>query len=395
MERLRGYLKRLTPDGRSEARRIPPMPILPDDRPRPLKEVAPLPEATANSTFFQSLPPEIRRHILIKAFGERVLHLDLRLEHPLRKAHDAIKPGLERHANVHLFHPSLRDTVRAREWTWWSSICHNRYPSHHFDLSPPGIDDFSRGPANDTCRSPFQRHSCLCEAYPGTAPAKCFVGVSGWLLVCRQAYIEGVDVLYSTNRFHLAYPELAICLPRFVPREHIAAMRAVEVIWSFTVPSGMYFSWDADDKSGLQNCDGASLLERLPQVFPNLHYLYLSLINLVPKQRLIAGMGGRETYDAIEEILRKVDEVIIQLPQLQECRVGLPSSLYTTRKLVEMGRDIDWNYRGCVPDPEALWRSIPLVEESTNLDSENQSIGGYWIVHGYRDMEILLVPEVA
>ncbi|KAI1660568.1 hypothetical protein F4813DRAFT_298044 [Daldinia decipiens] len=398
MERFRGYLERLTLNGRSKERKLPAMPSLPDDRPQPLAAISPLPTATANSKFFKSLPSEIRRRILIEAFGERILHLDLRLEHPLKKYskkdRELVKPRPERHANAHLFHPSLRDTTKAQEWTWWSCVCHSRFPNWNFNQDPPGVKIFGEEPAKDGCRDPFMLPRCLCVLYPGHAPAKCFIGVQGWLLVCRQAYIEGVDVLYSTNRFHIAYAELAICLPRLLPMQHLSAITAAELSWNLTLPPSEYFRWDADDKDGLQSCDRLALLARLPQILPNLRYLYLSLQDVLRMRQPMLAIGGHEMYEEIEEVLRKVDAMIVRMSQLQECRVALPLSLYSTRKLVEKGRDIDWR-RGTDLDPETLWRNIPTStsDAPTDLTTVNQSINGYWIVHGVEDMYPPPLPE--
>ncbi|KAI0849130.1 hypothetical protein F5Y00DRAFT_253063 [Daldinia vernicosa] len=396
MERFRGHLERLTPNGRSEEQKLPAMPSLPDDRPQPLVRTSPLPAATANSKFFTSLPPEIRRRILIEAFGERILHLDLRLEHPVmkysKKDRQPTRPRPERHANAHLFHPSLRDTTKPREWTWWSCVCHTRFPNWNFNPHPPGVGHFDEEPANDGCRDPFGLPRCLCVFYPGHGPAKCFIGVQGWLLACRQAYIEGIDVLYSTNRFHIAYAELVICLPRLLPLQHITAITAAELSWNLNISPSDYFHWDANDKDGLQKCDRLTLLARLPQILPNLRYLYLSLQHVICIRQPMPAIGGREMYEEIEEILRKVDAVVIRLSRLQECRVALPSSMYSTRKLVEKGRDIAW-FSGLDPDPETLWRDIPTSDAPTNIDTANQSISGYWIVHGVKDMYPPPLPE--
>jgi hypothetical protein len=68
---------------------------LPHPFPRPSSSRMPVPPtpgmttATADSPLFMRIPAEIRRRILIEAFGERPMHFDLRLEHPpsLSKAH--------------------------------------------------------------------------------------------------------------------------------------------------------------------------------------------------------------------------------------------------------------------------------------------------------------------
>ncbi|KAI1373925.1 hypothetical protein F4677DRAFT_183936 [Hypoxylon crocopeplum] len=396
MEHIRGYLKRLMPGKWSKEPNLsspPALPSLPEERLRPLTATAPSPAATANSQFFQSLPPEIRHRILIEAFGERTLHLDLRLEHPLKKDGRVVDARPKRHANAQLFHPSLRDTSRRREWTWWSSECHHRSPSRNFHRQPPGVGLRSEEPALDHCRDPSGLPPSSCELYPGRVPDKCFIGVGGWLLACRQAYVEGVHVLYSTNRFHIAYAELALRLPRLLPPEHVAAIREIELSWSLFASSSAYFHfhWDDIDKDGLRDGDQLNMLERLPQVFPNLRYLYLSLEEGFLRGSMLL-IGGRKMYAMTEEILQVIDAVVGRISQLRECCVALPSTLYHTRKLVEKGHGIAW-HRAYHVEPEALWKNLPTTDVSIDLATGHQPISGYWIVHGREDMQPPPLPE--
>ncbi|KAI1403143.1 hypothetical protein F4819DRAFT_248097 [Hypoxylon fuscum] len=396
MEHICGCLKRYTPGKRSKEPKLSPLPALPslpDERPRPLTAIAPSLVATANSRLFQSLAPEIRRRILVEAFGERTVHLDLRLEHPLKKDSRIVNARPKRHANAQLFHPSLRDTTRPREWTWWGSVCHRCSPSRSFHQHPPGVGLRSEEPALDCCRGPSGLPPWSCELYPGSVPSKCFIGAAGRLLACRQAYIEGIDVLYSTNRFYIAYAELAICLPQLLPPQHLAAIHEVELSWNLVVSSSTHFHWGANDKDGLRDSDRLAMLAHLPQVFPNLHYLYLSLEEVLRMREPPLAIGGRDMYEATEEALQAIDVVIGRMPRLRECRIALPSILYSTRKLVEKGQDITW-HGGYHLEPEALWRSIPITNMSTDITTGHRSISSYWIVHGHEDMYPPPLPEV-
>ena len=387
MEHIRDHLKRFRRSQQSRKRRQsspPALPSLLDERPRPLTAIGPSPEATANSGLFQSLPPEIRRHVLVEAFGERTLHLDLRLEHPLEKSRKMDSERPKRHANAQLFDPSLRDFTRPLEWTWWSSVCHRCSPSRNFHRRPPGVGLRSEEPALDCCRDPSEFLSHSYELYPGSLPEKCFVGVLGWVLTCRRAYIEGIDVLYSTNRFHVAHAGLAICLPRLLPPRHVASINEVELLWNLSIPSVAHFLRNSDNKDELRDSDRLAMLAHLPQSFPNLRYLYLSIVDGLRTLGPWA-IGGREAYEATEEVLRAVDAVVKRMSRLQECRVALPSTMYSTRKLVEKGRDIAWRYADHL-EPEALWRTIPAADIAADVANNNQFICGYWIVHGRQDL---------
>ncbi|KAG4220041.1 hypothetical protein PC116_g31480 [Phytophthora cactorum] len=77
--------------------------------------------------------------------------------------------------------------------------------------------------------------------------------------------------------------------------------------------------------------------------------------------------------------------MVVQLPDLEECRVALPLSAYSSRKLVEKGKDFDWKFSGR-DGPEALWRDISAAALSPSLEDSNRKLTGYWIVMGKKDM---------
>ncbi|OTA87989.1 hypothetical protein M434DRAFT_80712 [Hypoxylon sp. CO27-5] len=371
MEHICGCFKRFKSGKQPKERQVyssPQVPWLPNERPRPLTAIASSPAATADSAFFQRLPAEIRHCILVEAFGERTLHVDLRREHPLKKDGGIVNTRPKRHANAQLFHPSLRDETQPKEWTWWSCVCH-RLPPYS------------------------------CELYPGILPDKCFIGVRGWLLACRQAYIEGIHVLYSTNRFHIAIIGVAYSLPELLPPQHVATIREVELSCNFDAASHPAshepFPWYTHGASydKFWQGGGLALLGRLPQVFPNLGYMYLSLEDILCTRDPPWPIGGREMYDATEEFLQSIDAVIRRMSRLQECRIALPSTLYSTLKLVDKGRDIDW-HRGNHFEPETLWRGLLITDESTDLAAGHRPISGYWIVHGREDVDPPPMPEV-
>ena len=153
MERFEGCLhrRRVRNPSTVDVDATPPLPTFPTCRPRRLitcDETANDPNvANSASPFFQLLPPEIRRDILISAFGDRTLHLDLRLVHPPRvvdKDRDAKKAILRRfgigssgggsdkrdsdlgdsqsrfnaHANVYFLLHQGCDESQPRRWEW-------------------------------------------------------------------------------------------------------------------------------------------------------------------------------------------------------------------------------------------------------------------------------------
>lgn len=165
----------------------PSPPILPLQRPcvltpSPSREslLLSVASATANSAFFQRLPFELRHKILIEAFGNHTVHMDLCFDHPVLPLRKHQQDATHCHANVPT--PSLRprlDKSKPKRWVWWSSVCHRASPG--LFRTPMGDE-----PYEDACR---QGASDWCEFWPGAIPGKCFVGAMGWLLSCRQALV--------------------------------------------------------------------------------------------------------------------------------------------------------------------------------------------------------------
>lgn len=159
------------------------IPVLPSKRafmltPSPSYEC--IMASTATSSFFQRIPSEVRRMILTEAFGDRTVHLDFSFDHPMvylsdeeaqkQRSHCGIDPGQARRPK--------RDTTRPKAWRWFSCVCHRDTESR-----VPGIGSSSE-PYTDIC---LGGTAGSCRGWRGKFPYKCFIGVMGWLLTCRQA----------------------------------------------------------------------------------------------------------------------------------------------------------------------------------------------------------------
>lgn len=174
---------------------IPPPPFLPAERAHQLEiqDQDHSFDSTATSAFFQRLPSDSRRLVLIEAFGERIVHADLRLMRLGR--------SLEGHEHVHGCEPEsffrkagkalpLFSSVAPPQWRWYGCVCHrepeirvrNRSIMNR-SLSPPWYDLCLNTEGGD---SPEERRR-VCEEWSGQEPLKCRVGAMGWLRTCRQA----------------------------------------------------------------------------------------------------------------------------------------------------------------------------------------------------------------
>lgn len=152
--------------------------------------------SAATSPFFAHLPAEVRRRVLIYAFGDKTLHMDLRLRqsiHPVagdEDTHWARLPSTHgpvtwNHAGILTPGKAAADSHDSRKrWRWFSCVCH-RFPARGPDALPlgrrrnyPWIQ--YREPEEDLCL----RGGGCCDGWPENS---CRLGIMGWLLTCRQA----------------------------------------------------------------------------------------------------------------------------------------------------------------------------------------------------------------
>lgn len=156
-------------------------------------------DGTSLSPFFARLPFEIRRRILIYAFGDHTVHMHLRLEHiprrrPRREPRTLTIYGMFNTTRPHggvtadLDHTGLwSDTVlaksdvarggpRGRRWQWWGCVCHRSMPT--------GRIGETHGLWEDKC---LVGEAEYCDMYGPTHPDRCMMGCMGWLLASRRA----------------------------------------------------------------------------------------------------------------------------------------------------------------------------------------------------------------
>ncbi|KAF4948693.1 hypothetical protein FGADI_9468 [Fusarium gaditjirri] len=225
---------------------IPEPPILPNPRPHsltPSPSTEALSQSRQDTPFFQILPHEIRRQILIEAFGGRTVHMDLTYNHPPM-------PGNE---DVHAMNQEWRlglDKTRPKSWYWRGCTCH-RGP-------PPGSIFFRKGSYSTTA----------------VADDDCCMGLAN--CSCRQSYVEGIEILYSTNTIHISSATLLANLPAYIVPQRLSTITALEIAWFI----------DSDYHSGknvAREKDLHTILLILDNHFPSLKTLNLALKLGLPK----------------------------------------------------------------------------------------------------------------
>ncbi|KYK56088.1 hypothetical protein DCS_08054 [Drechmeria coniospora] len=356
---------------------------LPAQRQRPL---TPTPSSTmdmkdpgtvvAKSAFFQRLPVEIRRRILIEAFGGRTVHMDLIYDHEPRTprrcrcpAPDEASPwkgyrhgGFSR-VDVQYWQP--------KRWMWRSSVCHRNPPE-------PNDTAYLPQPPEDLCRFGGEDGE-VCGLWPGHAPGKCGIGAMGWLLTCRQAYVEGIEVLYATNTIHCASQELLLRLDKFLLPQRRWSMASVELIWEFAEPRLQ--------DTILDHANYTYFLRTVPTVLPRVRSFYLSVQwpKYFPEHVGIPDPGEEEFQTDETLIMEPLDHLVRRLgPHVRECAVAIPSTLYgpRRRRAVAAGGVVEY---ACYEGIERLWRPL---RGSPHRD-------GYWLRHGHKNIRVPDVDELS
>jgi hypothetical protein len=175
----------------------PGLPYLPPKRPRPITPPPPCQDSSASELevrqspagIFTRLPPELRRAVLVAAFGERKIHVDLRRTQPILPWPDPKAAARSQTLHCRGHTPLSSHVYRNREAPfiprWWSCVCHHdpclwdrrletMWPS-------PGLSCLSRG---YQC---IRGDAMACKKWETDEENRCCVGVMGWLLSCRQA----------------------------------------------------------------------------------------------------------------------------------------------------------------------------------------------------------------
>ncbi|ROW06633.1 hypothetical protein VPNG_06704 [Cytospora leucostoma] len=321
------------------------VPLLPAERPRRLSEAASArhDKSLRHYGTFGRLPLEVRQQILTEALGGRRLHMTLSFDHPLERIPHEAQPSrwkalcLATRRKVMAMkgkqpqpqpqreqrepkpegpptHCDLRsEFVRNKErpqcWQWFGCVCHRREENPDSRWSLMGWKKII--PIYDCCCS---GDLGVCSSWPPERrAAECFVGAMAWLLTCRQAYADAIDILYSTNEFHLSDAKLIRNLPRLILPQRLASIRALELVW---LPHTEILT-HAPGPPGPYDTEEARrwLCNTIPIMFPRLEKLHLSLSYDISEP---GSLGLDPVDDSILQaeriILGPVEAMLLNLP---------------------------------------------------------------------------------
>ncbi|CAG9987648.1 unnamed protein product [Clonostachys byssicola] len=352
-------------------------------------------QATAQSPFFQKLPPEIRTKILTMAFGGRTVHMDLWQDKPdveIPKS-DNIKVGALVHGRKRVYttgHPGYKYLMRSlkepEQWIWQGSVCHRNLPDDE-----PGKRFWEElEPSEDFCRYGglgITDVGDICKMWhEKDGEASCNIGAIGWLLSCRQAYKEGIEVLYATNTIHSASKLMLLNLDKLLPPQRLSSIKSLELIWTFDpyLCNSLPIEEPCRDLESFQR-----FLEALPVFFPRVQRLHVAIQGQVfPVELKSRSWEFMEDTSKVIEIIEKnmltpFDEMVHRLgPGAREVTLACSSYLYARLRGVALENNaavVQQVHLGA--EKERHWRALPSGK------GRNNHLGGYWVQLGQRDLD--------
>jgi hypothetical protein len=170
--------------------------------PSPRRPITPNSFDTPACSFFQ-LPYDIRNIILTTAFGGRTLHVHIETQE------DALQDATNHVRTVDLRDfPAWRGAIcgsemSTKQYAWanrWNDECMKLW--HYISTHKPELEE--RGVEYN-------------------------IGITGFLLSCKQAYAEGIEVLYSANCINIQSEALLLHLPRLIPPSRLESITYLEI----------------------------------------------------------------------------------------------------------------------------------------------------------------------
>lgn len=325
---------------------------------------------SSRSRFFAKLPAEIRTRIYRQAFGDRVFHINL---HICVADCWRIRGRSRDSANTQIKEiPSNRASCDDRYW--WGSAC------NHSNL----------GSKSNLCTDIHGAHFIIDQATPSRMTS---IGVMGWLLSCRQAYvtpiedsyayrlltsslyrsyIEAAEILYS-NTFHFAGNAPLRDFTQRVPPHSLACMKGL-----ILNPVGI----EPDGQHGVGNISNHASsigeLERVASIlgsgsFQNLQELDVKIIDLLGQESVFTEDTDKQTRRTLAVFDKLLPRMSLRFRRLQ---IYLEDVLYeAARKMTEISDKNLLKEGTKCKTPElhgkrGFWRSV--------LDTHHLS-SGYWV----------------
>ncbi|KAH7158338.1 hypothetical protein DER46DRAFT_508769, partial [Fusarium sp. MPI-SDFR-AT-0072] len=180
--------------------------------------------------------------LLIHAFGNRTVHMDLVFTHPLRdplnnegSSYRSTDPAYRFCSTeaAHLWPYTEKnlglDRSRPKYWQWRGCVCHRLLPPEY--KITVKFPHYAK-PGDDQCCDGLGIHCCVWTRKHGRHDS-CLIGAMGWILTCRQAWVAPKDsILYSTNIIHISSKPLLNNLSTLVLPQRLSMMTSLEIVFS-------------------------------------------------------------------------------------------------------------------------------------------------------------------
>jgi len=244
-----------------------------------------------------------------------------------------------------------------------------------------------RGPWIDECIKQMEegRHGRSNPNDPAVRSGVYDIGVMGFLLSCRQAYMEGVEFLYSANCISIQSEPLLLHLPRLIPQNRLASITSLEL----TVEAHRI---EKDDGTPFFNMDHLEpILDNIVKYCPSLRKFYMSLLVYWDRHR----------HDLLTGPALPLLDAFWRSKQLRNMIVELPEPHYRAiecaRPIIQHPREAPasgWQKRSQwraldSKEPQVQYRSLerypspPLKLPVGDGGDDEVESAGYWLREGH------------
>jgi hypothetical protein len=291
---------------------------------------------TATCLFFQ-LPYDIRILIVLMAFGRRTMHLDVLYEEGI--------------------------------WRWRGGVCYRHHPR-----LPPSLRYGWSSPRADGCTHTLEgrkRESNTLHSHD--------IGIMGFLLSCKKAYSEGIDVLYSANCISIMTEPLLLGLPKFILHDRLASITSLEIMVR------AHLIKQADGESSWRLDHLGPILENIAR---HCRHLRRFCLCFTVRQRHGHDLLDGPALPLVDAFWRstRLRRMRVELPYRDYCAAKTSDSGDHPRETPKKGPFSSSRWRSLdSEEPEIQYRSIerfpfpPLRLPVLDGKDEDQESAGYWL----------------
>ncbi|KAJ5807724.1 hypothetical protein N7474_008993 [Penicillium riverlandense] len=201
-----------------------------------------------------------------------------------------------------------------------------------------------------------------------------------------------MEILFTTNTFYFSGLELQQNLSRLLPPQRLASISSLVLIWDLKKPRQKYYSeknnlvgvlWERVVTASPEPPSGADstlheLCRIVPETFPNLHHLYISLQSHIapPEPKIFEDPVG----EVERVILSPIDEVVRALGPGRDVKIAIQLGGWQAiwrRRLKRNPREVIAKFDE--QSGNRLWKGLG--------DATGQPELGYWLCAGWDDID--------